>query len=371
MAYDHKPRISSLSMPVVTFPGSHTGSGAMPFFQPALSPLRNQVGQRSPQRQPDPLFRSVPQGEISRAEFDQYLRDYFGVQDIHTGTQTEQEVSLTRHGRPAPSIPNWESWDPGTSSADYAHIIQAIEDVAATFGAIPTIRTVVFFKMDYEPNAASVGIARPDVGASFGGGKLTIFEAFSRSRAFPNARSNASGSHPSAGVVLAPAAGETPGAPLPYQSREHSLRENIVHELGHAMAEDAHRADPNVFTEFNRATGWVGGRLFDIGQQAVADAIDQGIPPPAQYHIQDHDWNSPRWNEQPMSRYAVAGGPGEDFAETIAAFVYANSVLQQRSPARYRFIRDHIDLWRTQMQALPPPVMRGDFPLIEEFRHMA
>ncbi|PPL00685.1 hypothetical protein [Parapedobacter indicus] len=371
MAYDNNQRISSLSVPIITSPGHRRGLGGVPFFQPALSPLGNQVLQRNPQRQPNPLFRSIPEGEISRVEFDRYLMDYFGVQDIHTGTQDEQEMSLTRHGRPAPSIPNWQSWNPGTSSADYAHIIRAIEAVAATFGAIPTIRTVVFFKMDYEPNAAGIGVARPDVGASFGGGKLTVFEAFSRSRAFPNARSDVSGSYPSAGVVLAPAAGETPGAPLPYQSRERSLRENIVHELGHAMAEDAHRADPDVFTEYNRAIGWVGGQLFDIGQQPVADAIRQGTSPPAQYHIRDLDWNNPQWIEQPMSRYAVAGGPGEDFAETIAAYIYANSVLQLRSPARYRFIMDHIDIWKTQMQALPPPVLRGDFPVIEEFRHMA
>jgi len=371
MAYDHNQRTSSLSVPAVTLPHRHPGLGAMPFFQPALSPLGNQVLQRNPQRQPNPLFRSIPQGEISRAEFDRYLMDYFGVQDIRTGTQNEQEESLTRHGRPAPSIPNWQSWNPGASSADYTHIIRAIEDVAATIGAIPTIRTVMFFRMDYEPNTAGVGVARPNVGASFGGGKLTVFEAFSRSRAFPNARSNASGSYPSAGVVLAPAAGETPGAPRPYQSREHSLRENIVHELGHAMAEDAHRADSNVFTKFNRATGWVGGQLFDIGQQTVADAISQGTPPPTQYHIQEHDWNNPQWIEQPMSRYAVAGGPGEDFAETIAAYVYANSVLLLRSPARHRFIMDHIDIWKKQMQALPPPALRGDFPVIEEFRHMA
>ncbi|MFB2121361.1 hypothetical protein [Parapedobacter sp. 2B3] len=348
---------------------SHAGN--TPFFQPALSPTTNGILQRNLQHRPDPSFRSIPQGVITRAEFDQYMMDYFGVRDIHTGTQAQQEASLTRHGRPAPTIPHWQSWDPGTASADYAHIIRAIEDVAETFGAIPTIHTVAFFKMDYDPNAAGIGIARRDVGASFGGGKLTIFEAFSRSHAFPNARSDTGGSYPSAAVVLAPAPGETPGAPVPYQSREHSLRENIAHELGHGIAEDAHRADPDVFDKFNRAIGWVGGQLFDIGQQAVADAISNGTPPPSQYRIPHDDWNNPQWIEQPMSRYAVAGGPGEDFAETIAAYVYSPAVLLQRSPERYRFITAHIGTWATQMRVLPPPVLRGDFPVNDEIRHMA
>ncbi|WP_257666542.1 hypothetical protein [Parapedobacter tibetensis] len=381
MQYDSSQRIP-MSAQVTPLLGLSSGAGVMPFFQPRLltpatgiqrNPQPRTTTSSSPthQRQPNPLFRSIPEGIISRVEFDQYLMGYFGVQDVHTGTQTEQEEALTRHGGSTTSIPNWQSWDPGASSADYSHIIRAIEDVAETFGTIPTIRTVVFFKISYKPNATGMGVAEPGVGASFGAGRLTIYEAFSRSRAFPNARSDASGTYPAVGVVLAPATGETPGAPRPYQSREYSLRENIVHELGHGIAEDALRADPDVFTKFHRAVGWVGGQLFDIGQPAVANAILTDTLPPSQYQIQANDWNNPQWIEQPMSYYAVDDGPGEDFAEAISAFVYAPSILQQRTPNRHQFILDNIGLWTTRMRSLPQPLQRGDFPLNEEIGRMA
>jgi hypothetical protein len=95
-------------------------------------------------------IRFRPEGVISRQEFDQYVQTYFGVSDVHTGTQIEQEQRLTRHGVPTPTIPNWQSWDPGTASEDYTSIIDGVEEMLIAFGAMPQVRTIIFFKLHYQ-----------------------------------------------------------------------------------------------------------------------------------------------------------------------------------------------------------------------------
>ena len=258
----------------------------------------------------------------------------------------------------------------------YSFIISAIEDVAGAFMSVPVIRRIIFYRMHYEPNAAGIGIADPAVGASFGAGELTIYQGFSRSRAFPVARSNSQGNYPSVNIALTSPGSEL-GAPSQYQDRQGNISENIVHELGHGVAEAASAANPSALADFNAAVGWVGTNpavLYDIGQAAVQASITANTVPPAQYRIDPLQWNDPQWIEQPMTHYSVDGGPGEDFAESIAAYVYATPVLRQRSPRRYQFIHNGINSWRNQMRLMPPvrsAVPVGDFPITDEIRHTA
>ena len=61
-----------------------------------------------------------------------------------------------------------------------------------------------------------------------------------------------------------------------------------------------------------------------------------------------------------MTDYAVSGGPGEDFAESVMAYVYDPALLRSRSPARHGFL--HARSLTLLPQLLPmPPV--GDFPM--------
>ena len=55
----------------------------------------------------------------------------------------------------------------------------------------------------------------------------------------------------------------------------------------------------------------------------------------------------------------VEGGPGEDFAEAVMAYVQEPALLQARSPARFRFIAANRDRWLPHLMQLPPI---GDFP---------
>ncbi|MXV49681.1 hypothetical protein GS399_01755 [Pedobacter sp. HMF7647] len=296
-------------------------------------------------------IRFRPTGVMTRRQFDDYVKTYYGVADVHTGTQTEQEGRLTRHGVPAPTIPNWQSWDPGTASDDYTSIVDAMENILVSVGAMPQINRIIFFQMDYEPDPATgVGTPRTDTGASFGAGELVIYEAFNGTTDPATGRSTSA------------------GTPLRSQSRSENIGYIITHELGHGIGEAASNGGPQMFNQYRAAVGWVGSPpvLYDIGQQDVIDAISNSTTPPAQYIITPRRWSDPTVIDQPMSRYSVAGGPGEDFAEAIAAYITNPSSLQQRSPARYNFINSNMAAWANRMRQTAPAYIRppqGDFPV--------
>lgn len=298
-----------------------------------------------------PQVRYRPTGTITRAEFDNYVQTYFGVSSIHTGTQPEQEQRITRHGVPPPTIPTWQSWDPGSASEDYTSIIDGMEQMINGLGALPQVNTIIFFKIEYEPDTTTgVGIPHANTGASFGAGELVVYEAFSGS------------TNPAAAISSAQ------GTPIRTQNRSGSISDTIIHELGHGVGEAASNNSPVMFQQYNAAVGWQGNPavLYDIGQPAVRAAIAAGTAIDAQYIITSARWNDATVSEQPMSRYAVQGGPGEDFAESIAAYITAPSVLRQRSPWRYQFINTNMADWITRMRAMRPGMIRpplGDFPM--------
>ena len=321
-------------------------------------------------RYPTGLYRqqaapaAAPSG-MSRTDFDATMKKRFGVTRIVTGTMQQQASSLTPRGGAPPGgvvLPNWQQWDPGSASQVYSSIIEAFEDFAASVGGLPGVREIIFFNVDYEVNQAGIGIPKPTVGASFGGGEMVVYRALTTmNKALPISRSNVQGSYPSVGVgVVGP--GSTPGAPSPLPSRVESAKRVVSHELGHGLAEVAMAVDPTTFAKYQREVGWTPGfptQLFDIGVPAVATALAAGTAPPAAHEITENNWNSPQWIEQPLSSYMVSGGPGEDFSEAIMTFVHAPNLLLSRSPARFKFINNGKDTWLPRLLKLP---QIGDFP---------
>ncbi len=314
---------------------------------------------------------SIPTG-MSRTEFEHIMRTRFKVDRIATGTEAEQRDRLTPRGGVPPggiTLPNWQSWDPGTNSEIYDSIVDGMEDFIREIGGLPSIREIVFFNVDYTLNSAGVGIPRPGTGASFGAGHLTIYRSLTtRPQPLPIDRSNPQGTYPSVVAASGGIPGQSPGAPLPFPTPDQSIRRGITHELGHGLAEAAMdprpiALDPTMMADFQRAVGWTAAHpaeLFDIGVAAVATAIAAGTPPPVAYQITEQNWNSPQWLEQPMTHYSVAGGPSEDFAETVTAFIHAPNLLLSRSPNRFRFLYSRKDRWLPRLMQFP---QIGDFPM--------
>lgn len=347
-------------------------SGSEPFFKPVSSsgafhgarsastnsffiqrvPMQPTATTAAPSIQ-IPRPRYIPEGSITRQEFDDYVRNNYHVPDIHTGTQQEQEQMIPPPGTgvASVSISNWQTWDPGTESSDYTSIIGGVEDMITSIGSIPNIRSIIFFAMKYSVDASGNAVAQPGTGAEFGGGELVIYQAASGLHHFPIGRQSA-------------------GQPVVFEpgSRDLNIRENIVHELGHGVGEAAMAVQNlQTFNLYKAAVGWVGNPpvLYDIGQQAVRDAIDNHTALPSQHIITPDRWNNASVIEQPMTHYSVYGGPSEDLPESVAAYIYQPVALQLRSPHRYGFINNNIASWRSQMQSMTPGVHRpqiGDFP---------
>lgn len=304
-----------------------------------------------------------PPAAMTHAEFDGMLRRRFGVQRIATGTEDEQRTLLTPRGGAPPGgvvLPGWQAWDPGASSTAYASILASLEDTARSLGGLPAISEVLFLRTHYIVGANGIGVAEPSTGASFGAGHLSVHEtAVSGNKGLPTGRSTVTGAYPPVVIGLAPRPGEIAGAPQPAPTREQHIRRILTHELGHGVAEAAMAADMQTFIAYARAVGWSAGALFDIGQSAAAQALAAGTPPPPALRITPERWNDPAWVEQPVSRYMVEGGPGEDFAEAVMAYVQEPALLQARSPARFRFVAANRDRWLPQLMRLPQV---GDFP---------
>jgi hypothetical protein len=125
---------------------------------------------------------------------------------------------------------------------------------------------------------------------------------------------------------------------------------------------------PQLLESYARAVGWTGigtdAALFDAGVAAVRDSLANGTTPDAQYRITKDNWNAPKWAEQPMTEYSVSGGPGEDFADSVMAFIENPGLLNARAPLRYSFIEAHEAQWRQlmvapQLKETPPATAPG------------
>jgi hypothetical protein len=323
-------------------------------------------------RQQAPAPAAAPPSGTTRAEFDRIMQTRFGVTRIATGTQQEQATLLTPRGGAPPGgiqLPNWQAWDPGVASPIYGWILDAFERFNLEVSGVPPVDEILFFDTAYEVNQAGVAIPQPSVGASFGVGHLTIYRSATTSnQPLPISRSNTQGSYPRVILGVTGIPGQTPGAPLPAPTPEENVQRVISHELGHGLAEaalgpnPADALDPSMMDDYRREVGWTASdpaQLFDVGVPAVSQALQAGTAPPANYEITGANWNSPRWIEQLLTNYSVAGGPAEDFAEAVMAFIAQPNLLLARSPHRFSFLWNRKDKWLPRLRRIP---LVGDFP---------
>jgi hypothetical protein len=271
-------------------------------------------------------------------------------------------------------IAGWQSWAPDAAAGEYQAIVDAFRDFRKVFGTTPVVTDISFFEKRYELSNGVV-VALPKTGAQFGVTDLTIFKSsVNMFKSLPLDKSNVQGSYGSAppmsvGVVYG---GSPKAAPLiaPIMPAD-NFKRAVVHELGHGLQSAAMNLpnpagaiDPHMLDAYRQAVGWTifvpaaGNKpaappaLFDITVQAVKVAFNNNARPPSQYEITRSNWNDPNWGEQPVSEYSL-DSPGEDFADSVMAYVYNPQLLQKRSFARFDFIDKGWQRWLPRMFTPP------------------
>lgn len=307
-----------------------------------------------PSTQPRPeLLGSDPAFE----KFAATLRERYGAKSVRRGTFSDQAAEIaSRQVTLAPGVQrgtldkaSWKDWSPPSGWATYRAILKGIESFAQAFGGLPELREVVLYDTEYDVDAAT-GLVQPSpgTGASYGAGQLTIYSGIVSTDPRPAGRSGTPYPGKEAELVST-------------TSERAAVRRNIAHEFGHGMAEMAtgqskQGPDPSMLDDYQRQAGWssyrpatsttpaVPPRLYDAGVPEVQDALRSGTQPPEQYHITKWNWNEGHWIEQPVTQYST-DNPGDDFAESIMAFVEFPDVLKARSPRRFAFIDARKSKW--------------------------
>lgn len=333
-----------------TFPATGVST---PFFAPAPGVVQRK-GSGAPAL-------AVPAAGFGLDELRATLAARYGVAEVREGTQAEQEQSVWPAAKA--TIPGWKGWTPPAGSPVFGAVREAFRGIAADFGGVPPVRKVLFFEQDYGYDAAAgTATARPDTGAAYGGGELFIFKKVTGDAPLPIARSKANGKYADEPVAKVLTPGSSPGAPLSLPASADNARRNVMHELGHGLAEAAlgsgavPATDQKMLVDFRKAVGWKPYPAEELHDLKTGERIT-----PAR-------WNDPKWQEQPPSHYAVAGGAPEDFAESVMAYVETPGVLRARSPARYEFIDQRKALWLPNLRRIPPV---GDFPVPKGDKTMA
>ncbi len=312
--------------------------------------------------------------KLDRSGFEQIMQTEFGVKTITTGTQAMQESIV---GQP---IPGWAKWEPDVTLDQYQQIVDGFRDFRKVFGATPVITDIIFYEKKYDVVNGKV-VADTITGAQTGTTDLTIYKTGSAMyKPLPLDKSNAQGTYASPPPMsLGMSYGGDPKsspviAPILWGD---NFKRVIAHELGHGLQSAAMNLpnpagspDPKMLDDYSKAVGWtpyipatksqaaVQPQLYDISVKAVQTAIASGATPPAQYLITKGNWNDPVWGEQPISEYSLANA-GDDFADSVMAFIYNPQVLQKRSPARYNFINTRRQKWLPQMHPPPKPGATG------------
>jgi len=335
---------------------------------PAAQPVAPQTGaahgfytgglQRLPliQRAPAKGGKTAAPATLDRVGFEKIMKAEFGVQTIKTGDQATQE------GVAGQTITGWNSWAPDAAAGEYQQIVDAFRDFRKAFTTTPMVTDIVFYEKRYIVVNGTV-VPDTDTGAAFGTTDLTIYKTGSHMyKALPLDKSNAQGSYGNAppGSLGVTYKGDPKSAPLiaPIAWGD-NFKRVIAHELGHGLQSAAmnvsNAPDPDMQKDYNKAVGWtvaVPPKLFDITVKAVQTAIAGGTTPPSQYEITLANWNDPVWGEQPVSAYSL-DNPGDDFADSVMAFVYNPQMLKKRSPARYSFIDSRRSKWLPGMFSAP------------------
>ena len=280
----------------------------------------------------------APPAGISQADLNTKLKALLGHDvTLTVGDRARQTREL---GGPAAkrALPDtWASWDPGTNADLFDQIATAFADVQREVGGLPDITEIVFYEVHYGFDDQDNVVTDPNAAASIRRRQLNIY----KTALFPTSVGAGGSSFSVPGVHFAGARSTAKAdAATATAQRPESQRRSVAHELGHGI--EARTGD---LIAFEAAVGWVsvsagGKQLFDIQDPKVKAAIKKATDPPASARITKADWNSGKHKEQPMRAYAVTTSE-EDFADSLAAWIYARDVLKLRSPARFKFFEDH------------------------------
>ncbi len=311
--------------------------------------------------------RSIP-ATMSRADFESTMAARYGISSVETGTIESQSRSLDRlAGRPAEGVTPpgqllgqlvsagtlaWSAWDPGAQSNVYGSVVGGFANLARAFGGTPPVDTIVFYRIDYQTTSDAPGLAEDRAtGATYSGHALHVFSrAVSAVEGFPIERDQVG----------------APGRRPQLWATQH-ITGVTVHELAHGIQEaaltpprdstTAPAPDRTLMTDYQRAVGWVGSRLYDVGDAAMAAELRAGRVPEGARPITADSWNSGQWHEQPVSAYSLQN-VSEDFAEAVTAFVESPSGLQTRSPHRFEFLQDRRSTIEHYLRAPAPTTTR-------------
>jgi hypothetical protein len=278
----------------------------------------------------------------TRVECEKQLKERYGVKRVVVGTvddevsflgptigsalKKEVDTGKTKFGR----------WDPESTPEVYGWLVDGFAGFAAALGGTPEVDDVFFFGSDFDlvGPAGSQTLESQPTAAKFGARQLGIFSV---------AANQATGKK-------LPSERDEPGKPalVPDARSSTGGRRIVEHELGHgfveaAMGQAKAGPDPGIVADYAKAVGWVGGKLYDLTDEADAKASAAGQVPPSKRPIDEAHWQRPEkgaWSEQPLSGYMLAG-PSEDLPEALMAFAEKPDVLKARSPHRYEFVVKH------------------------------
>lgn len=312
---------------------------------------------RKIQRKPKTTHTAGPTKDLTRSEFEQIMLQTFGVTKIINGTYEDQLIELAVPESWVITRPNWHSFDPGNTSPVYQAIINGFHNFNKAFGGFPQVDQIAFFQVDYKK---SKGKLIPDKfsSAKFQNKRMQIFEnAFTSGLTLPISRSIPNSTYEDRPAGAIRLGGGVDAAPERLPAKKDILSTIVHHELGHGLKDVAQRQkynsipipDPTMLLDFAREVGWFGDHLYDVGIPSVAAQMAKGEQPAAEYEITTRAWSSSKWNEQPVSLYSVQGGDGEDFAESVRAYIDAPEILRLRSPRRYAFIHGRKQIWAARL----------------------
>lgn len=337
------------------------------------------------QRTPDPEAEQSVEAEtpLSFEQFQETAKTLYGVKTIRVGTMEDQLIDLVL--KTDSPIPNWEPWYFGSTSVYYNYIISAFRDFQNSFGATPNIDTITFYPIHYTRTTTPPIIVNklPEVPAAYKNQELKIYKnIWTADFVLPFARSNPEGEYgPGTPIAVAEYESDPNAAPVEgFPDKSDAVNRVVLHELAHGLSTDVRTGttespvvDASMIEDYKTTVGWrteliesppVEGKtppaiegdthLYDLMAPEVQKAITEKAALPSAFIIIPDRWNDSNWVDQPISKYAVEGGPGEDFAESIRAYIENPELLASRSPLRYNFIHSRKDQWAAAMRSSSP-----------------
>jgi len=255
------------------------------------------------------------------ARLDHFRMSYFGSAD----TRSDISDMLTRAG--------WRAWSPPDGSSVWQWLVGSFEQFDRVFGGIPKVQEIAFYETDYAfvPSGPALR-PKSEVVADFGGGLMAVYHAAETGATqgrLPTGRST-----------------ERAEAPVPAPTKQEGFQFFLIHEMGHGLVESVLGSiDRNMMRDYEREVGWHQGRLYDAGVEAVRTDIAAGRTPEARYWINDTNWNSGSWQEQPITFYMTTHS-SEDFPEAVATYILHPDLFRERSPKRFAFIDSRLASFR-------------------------